>query len=200
MNRYTKENTLPRPRRKIQNLTLCGLFTALTAIGAFIQISIPVEPFPMHFTLQFFFALLSGFVLGGRLGGISVGIYLIIGLCGVPVFASGGGPSYLLKPTFGFLLGFVFAAAVAGWLCEKLQPRKIWGYLLAATAGFAVMYLSGNLYFYFVSNYIIHVPVSWKLVFVNCFVLTAAGDYLLCILASLTARRLIRLKNIILSD
>ena len=53
---------------KVQDLTLCALFTALTAIGAFIQINIPVEPIPMHFTLQFFFALLAGFLLGGKLG------------------------------------------------------------------------------------------------------------------------------------
>lgn len=200
MKEYSKEKTMQKPERKVQQLTLCGLFTALTAIGAFIQISIPVEPFPMHFTLQFFFSLLAGFVLGGRLGALSVGIYLLIGLCGVPVFASGGGPSYLLKPTFGFLLGFVFAAGVTGWLSEKFAPQKIWGYLFISTAGFAVMYLSGNLYFYFVSNYVIHVPVSWKLILINCFFLTAAGDYLLCILASITARRLLILKKKILSN
>ena len=65
---------------KVQDLTLCALFTALTAIGAFIQINIPVEPIPMHFTLQFFFALLAGFLLGGKLGSLSIGIYLISGL------------------------------------------------------------------------------------------------------------------------
>ena len=50
MKEYSKEKTMQKPERKVQQLTLCGLFTALTAIGAFIQISIPVEPFPMHFT------------------------------------------------------------------------------------------------------------------------------------------------------
>lgn len=200
MKKYPQEKTLQKPKHKIQQLTLCGLFTALTAIGAFIQITIPLEPFPMHFTLQFFFSLLSGFVLGGKLGSLSVGIYLLIGLCGIPVFASGGGPSYLLKPTFGFLLGFLFAAGLTGWLSEKFTPQKIWAYLLISTAGFAVMYLSGNLYFYFVSNYVIHIPVSWKLVLINCFLITAAGDYLLCILASITARRIIILKNTILSN
>lgn len=199
MREYPRENTLQKPERNVQQLTLCGLFTALTAIGAFIQVTIPVEPFPMHFTLQFFFSLLSGFVLGGKLGALSVGTYLLIGLCGVPVFASGGGPSYLLKPTFGFLLGFFFAAGITGWLSEKFVPQKIREYLLISTAGFAVMYLCGNLYFYFVSNYIIHIPVSWKLVFINCFLLTAAGDYLLCILASITAKRILILKKKILS-
>lgn len=52
---------------KVQDLTLCALFTALTAIGAFIQINIPVEPIPMHFTLQFFFARWQDFCSGENL-------------------------------------------------------------------------------------------------------------------------------------
>ena len=50
----------------IKDMALCGLFAALICVGAFIKISIPVEPFPMHFTLQLFFVLLAGFILGGR--------------------------------------------------------------------------------------------------------------------------------------
>lgn len=169
---------------------MCGLFTALVAIGAFIQITIPVQPVPMHFTLQFYFALLAGFLLGGKYGSISVGIYLLIGLSGIPIFASGGGPSYLLKPTFGFLLGFLFTAAVVGRLTEMVQPRTKFSYLAVSMSGFFVMYLSGNLYYYFMSNYVLQTPVPWSIVIFNCFILTAPGDFLLCVLASLTAKRL----------
>lgn len=185
-----KGSALPRTDKKIQTLTLCGLFTALVAIGAFIQITIPVQPLPMHFTLQFYFALLAGFLLGGKYGSLSVGIYLLIGLCGIPVFAAGGGPSYLLRPTFGFLLGFFFTAAVVGRLTEIFRPKGRFSYLAVSMAGFAVMYLSGNLYYYFMSNYVLDTPVPWSVVIFNCFLLTAAGDFLLCVLASLTARRL----------
>lgn len=45
-----------------------GLFTALIAAGAYIKVNIPVQPFPMHFTMQFLFVLLAGFILGGRRG------------------------------------------------------------------------------------------------------------------------------------
>lgn len=169
---------------------MCGLFTALVTIGAFIQITIPVQPVPMHFTLQFYFSLLAGFLLGGRYGSISVGIYLLIGLSGIPIFASGGGPSYLLKPTFGFLLGFLLTAAVVGKLTEIFQPRTRFSYLAISMAGFFVMYLSGNLYYYFMSNYILQTPIPWSVVIFNCFILTASGDFLLCVLASLTAKRL----------
>ena len=82
-----------------------GLFTALIAAGAFIKITIPVQPVPMHFTLQFFFVLLSALLLGARRSLACVAAYLAIGLCGIPVFATGGGLSYLLKPTFGFQIG-----------------------------------------------------------------------------------------------
>ena len=90
----------------IRELTAGGLFAALIAVGAFIKVTLPTEPIPMHFTLQWFFVLLAGLMLNKRLAGVSVGVYLLIGLAGVPVFASGGGPSYLLRPGFGYLLGF----------------------------------------------------------------------------------------------
>lgn len=191
MLKYNNGNSVPKADKKIQTLVLCGLFTALVAIGAFIQITIPVQPMPMHFTLQFYFTMLAGFILGGKYGSLSVGIYLLIGLCGVPIFASGGGPSYLLRPTFGFLLGFLFTAGVVGKLTEIFRPKKILSYLAISLAGFAVMYLSGNLYYYIVSNYVLNTPVPWSVVIFNCFILTAAGDFLLCVLASLTAKRLI---------
>ena len=71
-----------------------GLFTALIAAGAYIKVNIPVQPFPMHFTMQFLFVLLAGFLLGAKKGAICVGIYLAVGLSGIPVFAAGGGPAY----------------------------------------------------------------------------------------------------------
>ena len=91
-----------RTKWTIRDLAFCGLFAALIAVGAFIKITIPVQPVPMHFTLQFFFVLLAGLLLGARRALATVSTYLIIGLCGIPVFASGGGPSYLLKPTLAF--------------------------------------------------------------------------------------------------
>lgn len=78
-------------RWSIKDLAYGGLFTALIAVGAFIKITIPVQPVPMHFTLQFFFVLLSALLLGSRRSLLCVGTYLVIGLCGLPVFATGGG-------------------------------------------------------------------------------------------------------------
>ena len=87
---------------KLRNQILCAIFTALIAIGAFIRIPVPVVPF----TLQFLFTTLAGVLLGSRLGATSVILYIVLGLLGVPVFAEGGGPGYILKPSFGYLPGF----------------------------------------------------------------------------------------------
>ena len=143
-----------RDRGMGRELAISGLFAALIAAGAFIKITIPVQPFPMHFTLQWFFVLMAGFLLGSRAAAASVGTYLLIGLLGVPVFAAGGGPAYLLRPTFGFLLGFLLAAWVIGKLCEWMKPVKMTRMMLPAAAGLAVYYGAGILYFYFISNYV----------------------------------------------
>ena len=146
----------------------------------------------MNFTLQFFFVLLAGLLLGGKQAFFCVLTYLAVGLAGVPVFAAGGGPAYLLRPTFGFLLGFAAAAWVTGTVYSRFKDRgfKMRRLFAASLCGFAVMYLCGMFYFYFLSNYVIHMPVSAGVVFVNCFLLTAAGDLFLCFLASMAAKRL----------
>ena len=99
-----------RDRGMGRELAISGLFAALIAAGAFIKITIPVQPFPMHFTLQWFFVLMAGFLLGSRVAAASVGTYLLIGLLGVPVFAAGGGIGYIVRPSFGYLLEFIAAA------------------------------------------------------------------------------------------
>ena len=74
---------------KTKELTTCALFAALIAVGAFIKIDIPLPMYTMHFTLQWFFVLMAGFLLGAKLAPISVIVYLCIGLVGVPVFKTG---------------------------------------------------------------------------------------------------------------
>ena len=76
---------------KTKELTFTALFAALSVVGAFLKINIPLPLYTMHFTLQWFFVLMAGFILGSRLGALSVMVYLLLGLSGLPVFASGGG-------------------------------------------------------------------------------------------------------------
>ncbi len=179
-----------RDRNMTKNMAVCGLFAALVAAGAFIRVTIPVQPFPMHFTMQWFFVLLAGLLLGARLAGASVCAYLAVGLMGVPIFAAGGGLAYLVRPTFGFLLGFAVAAYVMGKLCEVLKPAGMLWMMVPALCGLFVYYLSGAVYFYLVSNYVISMPVGWRVVLVNCCLITVGEDFILCVLAAMAAARL----------
>ena len=179
-------------RREVlpRDLPVCGLFAALIAVGAFIKIVIPVGPDTMNITLQWFFVLLAAFLLGARRACFSVAVYLLIGLMGVPVFARGGGPAYLLRPTFGFLLGFLAAAGVTGFFCERLHSFKMSSLLMAAAAGYLVYYGAGIGYFYLISRFLMAEPVGiGVIIFVYCLPEMPA-DILFCIFAAALARRL----------
>jgi len=115
-------------------------FAALTALGARVQFHLPFTPVPI--TAQVFCVLLAGGALGGRLGFVSQAEYLAAGVVGLPVFAQGGGPQYLLGPTGGYLLGFPFAAFTVGAVCGLLGRRGV-GPFLAALCGVVVIHLLG---------------------------------------------------------
>lgn len=115
----------------------------LTALGA--QVQLPIGPVP--FTLQVVFVLLSGLVLGGKLGAASQIEYLALGLAGAPVFAQGkSGLFALLGPTGGYLVGFVLAAYVAGSLAEPVVGSRRIRFFIAGLAGTAGIYLCGALW------------------------------------------------------
>ncbi|RMF57786.1 MAG: hypothetical protein D6743_18490, partial [Calditrichaeota bacterium] len=111
----TRSRGLGLARSRVEGYVLASLFAALTAVGAFIRIPFGI----VHFTLQDFFVMLSGCVLGPAYGALSQLIYLAVGLVGVPIFSQGGGPGYVLQPTFGYLLGYPVAAWVIGLLVWK---------------------------------------------------------------------------------
>lgn len=125
------------------------LFAALTGIGALLRV--PASPVPV--TMQVFFVLLSGMLLGPSLGASSQALYLFMGLCGAPFFAAPpyAGPAVLFGPTGGYLWGFVAASWAAGWVGREFSLRKgarphmrIAGCLCAGLAGIAAVYLCGT--------------------------------------------------------
>ena len=96
-------------------MVLASLFAAMTAVCAWLSISIP----PLAFTLQTFAVLLTLGVLGGKWGSVSICLYLLLGLVGLPVFSGfRGGTAALLDATGGFLWGFAAGAPVY-WTLER---------------------------------------------------------------------------------
>ena len=97
-------------------------FIILTALGAYVRIPLPFTPVPI--TLQTFFVLLSGAVLGRKWGSASQMGYLLLGIVGLPVFAgAGAGFAYLFGPTGGYIIGFI----VASWLVGRIIHQKTQG-------------------------------------------------------------------------
>ncbi|MDD6039040.1 MAG: biotin transporter BioY [bacterium] len=168
-----------------KEITVCGMFSALIAVGAFLRIDIPMPLYTMHFTMQWFFVLMAGMLLGVKLGTMSVIVYLCIGLIGIPVFAAGGGPAYVFRPGFGFLLGFVFAAWVMGLIVKKMNATGFSSMLLASVTGLVIYYCMGAVYFYLIKNLYVGEAVSWKVVIVQYCLITVLPDFILCVLASL---------------
>lgn len=171
----------------VKEMVTAGLFTALVAAGAFIQIPVPGMD---YFTLQFLFVLMAGILLGSRMGAVSVGVYVLLGLIGLPIFAAGGGIAYIFRPSFGYLIGFILTAFTTGLVVEKIKTPKFSSYLIAAFAGFVVTYGIGLVYKYLMLNFYVGDSTAFLLVLADCFPLDMPGDIVLCILSSLLAVRL----------
>ena len=124
---------------QLKRMVYAALMAALTAAGAYI--AIPIGPVPI--VLQNLFIMLAGLLLGGRWALISVGVYLLAGAVGLPVFAGGaGGIGKFVGPTGGYLLGFAAAAYLIGILSERGRG-KVAVDVLAMIAGTMVIYAFG---------------------------------------------------------
>ena len=122
------------------DLAVIAAGAALTAGAA--QLVIPMWPVPI--TGQTFAVLFVGATLGSLRGALSMLLYVGLGVAGLPVFAEGGaGLAKLAGPTGGYMIGFVLAAALVGWLAQKQWDRKVLGTIGAFLAGTAVIYAVG---------------------------------------------------------
>ena len=170
----------------VRELVFCALFIALITLGTFIRIPIGND----FYTLQFLFTLRAGLVLGAKLGAVAVAAYVLLGLIGVPVFASGGGPGYIAQPTFGYLVGFIVQAWFCGAAARRWNAHGVKQLLLVNIGGMAIVYLFGLVWFYISSNYVINAPVSVWWVILYCGILQIGPDFVLCILSAMLAARL----------
>ena len=178
---------------RTQDVIYCGLFAALMTVGALIKIVLPIGVFEVTVSLQVFFALLAGFLLGARNGFLSIVAYLIIGLIGVPVFAHGGGLGYLIKPTFGFLIGFAFAALFAGLLTNREKKPRFSRLAVAALVGEMAYYACGLIYYFIMFNFVLSgtVGIGIAKLFSVWFLSTVIPDTVICMLAAVLAYRLV---------
>lgn len=131
----------PRQQRSwLLDVVLVVLFSAFVALTA--QVEIPLWPVPL--TLQTLGVLFTGAVLGSRRGALALLLYLTEGALGLPVFAGGAsGVGYMLGPTGGYLVGFVVAAGVVGWLAQRGWDRRLVWAAVAMVIGNVIIYACG---------------------------------------------------------
>ena len=122
--------------RGLRLAVLVAAGTALMALSAKVQVLM----WPVPMTMQTFAVLVIGMAYGWRLGGVTLLAYLAEGAAGLPVFASGAGVAYFYGPTGGYLVGFVVAAMLVGWLGERGWDRSVVPTLVAMTLGTAVIF------------------------------------------------------------
>ncbi|MET3683639.1 biotin transport system substrate-specific component [Alkalibacillus flavidus] len=147
-------------------LALGAVFVVLLMIGAniaiwfpFLKVTYGAGAVPL--SLQTFFTILAGLMLGKRLGSYAVITYLLLGLAGVPVFAEmSSGPQTFIMPTGGFLLSFIAIAWVTGWIVERSDQPTIKTYLLATLAGLIANYGIGVPFMVASTNFIVEAPLS----------------------------------------
>lgn len=173
-----------------KHIAICGMFSALIVVGAFIKVDIPLPLYTMHFTLQWFFVMMAAMLLGARLGSLSVLVYLCIGLMGVPVFAAGGGIGYVFRPGFGFLLGFAASAFVMGLICEKINKNRYELWIGTSSVGLLIYYTIGAIYFYLIKNIYVGESVAFQKIVVEYCLITVIPDFILCILASVLCKKI----------
>lgn len=181
---------------KTKQLLFIGLFAALSAVGAFIRIPLPYIPI----TLQVFFCLLAGIVLGAKAGMLSQIVYIAIGLAGIPVFTQGGGPAYVLQPTFGYLIGMIVCALAVGALSQRMRKISVLKLFSISILGIVAMYAIGVPYLYLIKNLYLNSGTSfWKVLYFG-FITTVPGDIIKCYLAALIGSRLLPAVKKIMMD
>lgn len=128
--------------KSVRSIVFVAAFTALIIIGAIFSFPVPWNP-AVPFTLATMFVILSGMILGPWLGLAAVGLYLLLGIMGLPVFAQGrGGLNVLIGPTGGFLIGYALSAFVAGLFVRTGRGRMPF-IILGAFVGILLVYIPG---------------------------------------------------------
>lgn len=177
----------------VKRMILIALFSALMVAGAYIRIPNPF--FPVFFTFQGVVCAYAGLLLGSKNGAVSVGIYVLMGLIGLPVFSGPSGPQYVLQPTFGFLPGFILAAWVIGKISERATEFTAPRAFFASFSGLLAIYLIGIHYMLLVFHLYLKNPIGyWALI--SSMALYFVKDLILFILVAISS---VQVKKRILS-
>lgn len=176
MAQSTQTTNHMRPASAVRSMAHIAVAAALLAVCSWLTI-----PFTVPFTMQTFAVFLTLLLLGGRDGTIAIGVYILLGAVGVPVFSGfTGGISRIIGATGGYIAGFLATGGVY-WLAER--PGKRWR-IPSLVAGLAVCYTLGTLWFCYVTG------TGFAAALMLCVVPFLLPDAVKLILAALLGARL----------
>ncbi|MGO1470066.1 MAG: biotin transporter BioY [Tissierella sp.] len=176
----------------IKKMTLVSIFTSLTVMGTFI--SLPIGPVPI--TLQSLFVILSGIILGSKLGALSQIVYLSLGLIGLPIFSNfTGGPQAVMMPSFGFIIGFIFSSYIVGLITHSKDTLSRKRIILASLVGTITIYIFGLPYMYYILNIIMEQGLSFGNIFRIGALLFLPGDIAKLLVVSFVSIKLLKVLN-----
>jgi len=188
--RWRYELTIPR------KLLLAFGIACLVGLLAQVRVYTPWTPVPI--TGQTFAALMAGVVMGRRWAGVSLAIYALLGIAGIPWFApqagmplfSAGGISHLAGPTGGYIVGMILAALFLGYFTDKyVKTRRFFFFFgLMLFASLVIIYLPGLIWLGVWLNLVSGTPTAVSAVIAMGVVPFIVGDILKSVLAAVTAR------------
>ena len=137
-----EENMMRQTTNKTKDLVYIALFAVMMAVCSYISI-----PTAIPFTMQTFAVFFALNFLGGKKGTLSVCIYLLLGIIGLPVYANGtSGIGMIMGITGGYMIGWIFSG-LAMWIVEKLLCKKLWAQAVSMFIGLIVCYIIGTLWY-----------------------------------------------------
>lgn len=147
-------------RFRTVEIILVSVFVAIAVVSVIIGRMLPgllILGTHVPLSLLPFVSVLTGALLGKRLGFIAMLVYMLLGLLGLPIFADGGGGfGYIFKASFGFVPGFVVGAYVSGWIVER--NKTITRFIVASVAALLPIYIIGILYMWGILTFYTGVP------------------------------------------
>ena len=169
---------------KTKDMVYIGIFAAIITICSWISV-----PFTVPFTLQTFAVFLAVLLLGGKRGTLSVLIYILLGVVGLPVFSGfKGGIGAILGPTGGYIIGFIVTALIM-WAFEHIpKMNRTVSSVISMVLGLIACYAFGTAWFYYVYNNGTDTPASLSMILGWCVIPFIIPDLVKILLAFLLGR------------
>ena len=173
---------------KTKELTMMALFAALLCISSYISIPLPFSV--VSITAQTLVVNMIALLLPPKKAGITIGIWILLGFAGLPVFSGGmGGPAKLFGPTGGYIFSYLAAVIVISLL--KGKKRQVWRmFLVTIAVGIPVIYAIGTPWMMALTG------IDWKAAFTTSVLPFIPGDIVKCIVAVLISKTLEKIINL----